>query len=99
MSIHVDISQLLAAIPLIETRSKEMAEAIRDKIALDIQGDLIRETPVDTGQARNGWQNDLVGGQRHVQNSVPYIGELNNGHSNQAPAGFIEAIIDRHTRL
>jgi hypothetical protein len=95
----IDITHLLRAIPHVHDVSLEIADTIRDKIATDIYADLLRETPVDTGQARGGWQMDLVGGQQHIQNAVPYIDKLNNGHSKQAPAGFIDAIVDRHTRL
>lgn len=30
-----------------------------------------------------------------VSNNVPYIQRLNNGHSKQSPAGFVEAAIDK----
>lgn len=31
----------------------------------------------------------------HLTNNLPYIGALNNGHSAQAPAGFVEtAVLD-----
>lgn len=33
-----------------------------------------------------------------VSNNVPYIGALNNGHSRQAPAAFIQAAILRALR-
>lgn len=33
-----------------------------------------------------------------ITNNVPYIGELNNGHSTQAASGFIDAIIARNRR-
>lgn len=31
----------------------------------------------------------------HLQNNVPYIGRLNDGHSAQAPAGFVEDAVER----
>ncbi len=31
-----------------------------------------------------------------ITNNVPYIEELNNGHSTQAPTGFIDAIVQRN---
>lgn len=30
-----------------------------------------------------------------IQNNLPYAGRLNDGHSRQAPAGFVEAAIDQ----
>lgn len=29
----------------------------------------------------------------HITNNLPYIGRLNNGHSAQAPAGFVEKAV------
>lgn len=37
----------------------------------------------------------LSQGQVHVTNNVPYIEALNAGHSQQAPAGFVEAAVER----
>lgn len=47
---------------------------------------LSNATPVDTGEAQNGWR---ISGSSIV-NDVPHIIALNNGHSQQAPAHFIE---------
>jgi hypothetical protein len=99
MKIRIDTSDLERKIPGIIANAEQVARDVRDKIAADIYADLLRETPVDTGQARQGWQMDLIGDQQHVQNAVPYINRLNDGHSKQAPSGFIDAIVDRHTRL
>jgi len=48
--------------------------------------DLRRNTPVDTGEARDGWHSTLTG----IENTVEHINALNDGHSQQAPALFIE---------
>lgn len=32
-------------------------------------------------------------------NNVPYIGALNNGHSGQSPAGFVQAAIEKAIRM
>lgn len=44
-------------------------------------------TPVDTGEARDGWHLDENG---NIVNSVEHIESLNDGTSQQAPAYFIE---------
>jgi hypothetical protein len=44
-------------------------------------------TPVDTGEARDGWRLDEKG---NLVNDVEHIDTLNDGHSQQAPAYFIE---------
>ncbi len=34
-----------------------------------------------------------------ISNNVPYIGRLNNGHSAQAPSGFVEMAVRRAAKL
>lgn len=58
---------------------------------------LRRVTPVDTGEARRGWEYDmtLTPDEREllsaiIYNDVDYIDRLNAGHSKQAPKYFIE---------
>lgn len=52
---------------------------------------IVDATPVDTGRARDGWEIDEapLGGITWIENSVPYIAELENGSSKQAPAGMV----------
>lgn len=74
----------------IEARAADVAK----KCQLDLHGELMLRTPVDTGQARNGWQMGGDGQVLTVENMVSYIGILNAGHSKQAPIGFVENAID-----
>ena len=67
------------------------------KMLLDLHAGLVQRTPVDTGRARGGWTVDTSAGV--IENNVEYVDALNAGHSKQAPAGWIEAEIDRATRL
>lgn len=72
----------------------DLAAAItetRDRLAASLLGELRAATPVETGQARGGWRLTETG----LRNEVPYVGRLNAGSSRQAPAGFVEAAIDR----
>jgi hypothetical protein len=46
-------------------------------------------TPVDTGEARDGWHLN----KNTIENDVPHINFLNEGTSKQAPAHFIEQTI------
>lgn len=78
----------------------DIAAIIEDDIKLmllDLHNGLVLNTPVDTGNARLGWTVDTNAGV--IENNVEYVEALNNGHSSQAPAGFIETEIDRATRL
>lgn len=43
-----------------------------------------------------GWK--VGDGPIFVTNNVPYIGALNNGHSAQAPAGFVQIALERAVR-
>lgn len=63
----------------------------RDQIAASLLIELRAATPVATGRAREGWHLTETG----IHNDVPYVVPLNAGSSRQAPAGFIEAAIDR----
>jgi hypothetical protein len=58
--------------------------------------DLKAATPVDTGRAQSGWS--LVKKLRSIDvlNDVPYIQALNEGHSQQAPARFVERTAMKH---
>jgi hypothetical protein len=49
-----------------------------------------RRTPVDTGQARDGW----VKTETTISNDVPYIGVLEYGSSDQAPNGMIRITLE-----
>lgn len=50
---------------------------------------LKEETPVDTGEARDGWHREG----RNIVNNVGHIDALNSGSSEQAPSHFIEQTI------
>ena len=52
---------------------------------------LVEATPIDTGFARASWSVERPDATRYlIKNDAPYIGALNEGHSTQAPAHFIE---------
>lgn len=97
--IKIDISDLTNNLGLEADFNKQTYVDAAKKTALDIHAGLVMVTPVDTGRARNGWQLSADGnGGMTVENQVPYIEALNTGHSKQAPAGFIEQVIDDATR-
>ena len=78
----------------IEQTEADLAAAITetsDRLAASLLGELRAATPIETGRAREGWRRDATG----IRNEVPYVGRLNAGSSRQAPAGFVEAAIDR----
>lgn len=103
-----------------EQLRKEIAHACK-MLVLELDKELRRATPVDTGHARRNWipsvgsrgapgaisdskreagmqqviAYTLTQGPLWVSNVVSYITALNYGHSSQAPAGFVEASVDR----
>jgi hypothetical protein len=61
----------------IKGTSDRLVEALKDA------------TPVDTGEARDGWKRKG----NAIVNEVPHIKQLNDGSSVQAPAFFIEQTV------
>lgn len=81
--------------------TEDMLTEFVGKIALEVHADCVLETPVDTGQARQGWEvttpttayEDGI-----VENNVEHIVYLNDGHSPQAPEGFVDTIVQKHSQ-
>lgn len=72
------------------------------KITLDVHADLVLATPVDTNTARSGWTAETPTAPYEpgiVENNVDYIGRLNDGRSPQAPAGFVENVVQKHQHI
>lgn len=65
---------------------KGLEEDLVEQLFLRIQA----RTPVDTGNARDGWNIDGL----NIINMVPYIVYLENGWSKQAPAGMIRVSLE-----
>lgn len=67
---------------------------------------LVVRTPVDTGRARRGWKPQILKlGNIWIRNDVPYVQYLEDGHSQQAPHGFVNqamavarSVITRNSR-
>ena len=50
-------------------------------------------TPKKTGRARNNWTSSDTAQGFEVENSVPYIGQLDKGSSKQAPNGIMNPTV------
>lgn len=86
----------ITATGVVDMRIEEVALRAHRRVVQNCLAELRRRTPVDTGNARRGWIDSPVNspfGRSTITNSVPYIGRLNNGWSQQAPAGFVRAAI------
>ena len=64
-------------------------KAQKDKIIEDLIEKLVDNTPIDTGEARLGWHREGDA----IVNRVEHINILNQGHSQQAPAYFVESTV------
>lgn len=97
----LDLSDLTKNIAKdIALTEQQLVEYVQ-KTTLDVQRDLILATPVDTGTARRGWQATTPTKPYEkgtVENNVEYIGKLNDGHSKQAPANFVENVVERYNQ-
>ena len=107
MKIQVDAQALAAHRQIMERWKAEGVEIFKRRVRIvsfSVERGVKRRMPVDTGRARASWGHDTPPGQGEgiweesndgltiKQGSrVEYIGELNEGHRQQAPAGFIDA--------
>ena len=69
-----------------------------DKLVSDISKRTLAtakaNTPIRSGRARRSWTTDTKGpGHFEVQNSVPYIEQLEKGRSKQAPRGIVKPTV------
>lgn len=97
-SFKIDLSDLMGNLNLEADLNETTVKNVRKKMGLDLLAGLQLATPVDTGEARNSWQMEDGADQTVVESRSPYMGALNNGHSKQAPVGFIENVIDAVTK-
>lgn len=84
----------------IDSALKKLKRDLNDKkkeqllpAANRLVADLEEATPKDTGYAASRWEARKVGDKVVVSNDAPYIDDLNRGHSQQAPAYFIEKTV------
>jgi len=72
------------------TKAFDVQRKLREKdILRSLVNDLKRATPVNTGEASNGWRL----GSDSIYNNVEYIEDLNKGSSKQAGPRFIERTV------
>lgn len=72
------------------------------KLSTQVVRELRDRTPVDTGRTRDNWSDPpawhIGDGPVHIDNATPdVVRRLNEGHSKQAPALFVEASADSAT--
>jgi hypothetical protein len=76
-----------------------------DSFFNDVLKEVKKQTPIDTGKARKGWQkrsNPSVGDSTSIENvlvnNVKYVPYLDKGHSSQAPDGILAPAVEKVKR-
>lgn len=72
--------------------AKGNLEKLVRAVALEAEGQLKEQSPVDTGRFRESWQKNIEPLEASVFNNLPYAERLANGWSQQAPKGWIQTI-------
>lgn len=93
MTLKISIKGLKELQRNIQKNVQIKSEAIAKDVSKTVIAKLKENTPVDTGEARDGWYLSEKGFHLSIHNDVEHIGLLNEGHSQQAPTHFIERTI------
>lgn len=97
MAIRFNMDAFEKAAKAAAKRREELLLMRAQKLTLDVGAKAARATPVDTGEARGGWEIETpqkLSDVGKVTNSVPHIVALESGHSPQAPQGIIAQAVD-----
>lgn len=96
---RMNISNIDSTFKELSKQINEQSKTVLEKESKVVLTQLVLETPVDTGRAQAGWELNVNNDKSvSIVNDVPYIEALNNGHSQQAPAHFVENIALQHGR-
>lgn len=99
MKVSLEVINFEQEMERIEKEVFELGNAEITKRILYATAQLKIVTPVDTGEAREGWLQVVERSSRGkflsgtIINNVDHISHLNNGHSQQAPRYFIEQVL------
>ena len=85
-------------VPQAVSKLKRDIQKFTAKVAQTFYEEVSRVTPIDRGRARRGWKLQRAGEKYVVENKVPYINVLEEGHSKQAPNGMIKPAIRQTLR-
>lgn len=69
-----------------------------NRVADVILDEAKKATPIRSGRARRNWTKDVQRQNFTVENTVPYIGRLEEGYSKQAPRGITGPTLRRAKR-
>lgn len=90
----IKVTGIKSTMKQLERRVDREADRSVKREVRKLKANLIAATPIDTGEARQGWRLvKKLGKGFSLINDVEHIAALNNGSSQQAPARFIEKTI------
>jgi hypothetical protein len=96
--ISLEIVNFKQELARVEREVQQLANVdIKKKVTFAVET-LKVVTPVDTGEARSGWEDRTYMGldgylDGTILNRVEHVEYLNRGHSQQAPAFFVEQVL------
>jgi hypothetical protein len=91
--IRIDMSDLIGKRGAIQKMIEAKQVEVAAKVTLDAHKNLVLASPVDTGAFRAAWTVETptkAFENGKIENNTEYAVPLVNGHSPQAPAGWIE---------
>lgn len=88
----IKISGIQQSINRIKKYTQAQIELEKTKQITSLIYKLKEATPIDTGEAKEGWKRDGDA----IVNEVEHISYLNEGSSRQAPALFVEQTVLAH---
>lgn len=90
---NIDFSDLIAKLPAINDMVGRKVQNLTNKVAADVHARVVQASPVDTGAFRGTWQLEPANAPYQnatVTNATPYGPFLVDGHSRQAPSGWLD---------
>jgi hypothetical protein len=89
----IDLSDLMGKRGVIQKAIEAKQVEVAAKVTLDAYRNLVQASPVDSGKFRGAWTVETptkAFENGTIENNTEYAMPLANGHSPQAPAGWIE---------
>jgi len=88
--LNIKVSGRQQAFKGIEKSIERLIERVADDVLVVARAN----TPIRTGRARRGWRKTRQGKDMNVTNRVPYINQLDEGSSKQAPRGISKPTLE-----
>ncbi|WP_156348277.1 hypothetical protein [Sphingomonas sp. Leaf34] len=98
----IDLSDLLNKRGLIDKVMEDKVQEVKSKIVLDVHRGAVEGSPVDTNEFRGHWEVNVPEkpfASGSITNTTPYGPYLLEGHSKQAPRGWLDNVVEAATKL